>query len=113
MSVWLQALVAALLLTSAVLTLVAAFGLVRMPHVFARLHAHALVCSLAGWCVAAAAFAVFIVHAPGRALTGWVIMVMLTVAAPISVVILSQASWRRSRHGKQAEASGATQVERV
>lgn len=102
MNVWLQGLVCALLLLSGVLTLVAALGLVRLKQVFTRLHAHAVVSSQAGWCVAAAGSIVFIAHEPSRSLTGWLTMLLLTVSSPIAVVILAQAAWRRSRHGRQA-----------
>lgn len=102
MSVWMQALVCALLLLSAALTLVAAFGLLRLPHVFNRLHAHAIACSQAGWCVAGAGFIVFVAYAPSRSLTSWLIMLLLSISSPIAVVILGQAAWRRSRYGKRA-----------
>lgn len=100
MNVWLQGLVCVLLLLSAALTLIAAFGLVRMPHVFNRIHAHAVASSQAGWCVAAAGFIVFVVYEPSRSLTSWLIMLLLSISSPIAVVILAQAAWRRSRHGR-------------
>ena len=90
-------LVAVLLLASGVLVLTAAAGLWRLQGFFLRLHAGALVSTLASWAVALAS-AVHLTASTGRlALHHWVILILLSITAPVTTMLLARAALFRKR----------------
>lgn len=90
--------VAVLLLASGGLVLVAALGLWRLPDFFLRMHAPALASTLGAWLVTLAC----ILHFSGRglALHVWLIIIVLSITAPVTTVVLARAAlFRRRRAG--------------
>lgn len=89
--------VAALLVGSGALVLVAALGLWRLPDFFLRMHAPALTSTLAAWIVALASIVHFSAHGAGLALHVWLIVIVLSITAPITTIVLARAALFRRR----------------
>ena len=89
--------VAALLLASGALSLIAALGLLRLPDFFQRMHAPALASTLGTWCVAIASIVNFSVIGSNIDLRGTVVIVLLAVTAPITTTLLARATVFRQR----------------
>lgn len=107
---WLELVVALLLLLSAACALAAAWGLVRMPHFFLRMHPTALVYAGASWSVCLACVIYFSVHGGELQLRAWIIIVLLAITAPITTVLLSRAALFRARtQGLRSEVPPALQ----
>jgi multicomponent K+:H+ antiporter subunit G len=97
---WSDAVVAALLLGSGVVVLVAGLGLWRLPDYFLRMHAPALASTLAAWVVTLASVVHFTVHGPTLALHAWLIIIVLAITAPVTTIVLARAAlFRRRRTG--------------
>lgn len=93
------AVVAALLLLSAVLSLVAAFGLLRMPDAFQRMHSTALVSTL-GILAVGLAYSIdflWVDPSPGGAWEGVLVVALVTLGTPITTVVLARAILYRVR----------------
>ncbi len=101
---WLEIIVAALLLLSAALSLAAAWGLVRLQNFFQRMHPLALVYVGASWCVTFASIIYFSVLGGGPQLHVWIIIILLSITVPVTTVLLSRAALFRHRQ------AGSTQV---
>ena len=94
---WIEAIVAALLVCSAVFVLVAAWGLVRLKDFFQRMHPPALVFVWGSWCVSLASIIYFSALAHGPELHVWLIIILLSITVPITTVLLSRAALFRHR----------------
>lgn len=92
-----EALVALLLLASGAAALVAALGLLRLPDFFMRMHAPAIATTLGVWAVSGAAILHFSFGGGQLALHAWAVMILLSVAAPVTTVLLTRAALFRSR----------------
>ena len=92
-----ELLVAALLLASGVLVLVAAIGLVRLPDFFQRMHAPAIATTLAAWSVALASIVHFSMLEARASLHVWLIVVLLAITAPVTTLLLARAALFRRR----------------
>ncbi len=95
---WPEIVVALLLLASGVVVLIAATGLVRLPDFFARMHAPALASTLAAWIVSFASILHFSTRGAGLALHVWLIIIVLSITAPVTTVVLARAALFRRRH---------------
>jgi len=93
----LQGLIAALLLTSGVFTLAAAWGLVRLSSFYQRMHPPALVYVWSAWCVTLASILFFSAQHRGPQLHVWLIIILLSIPVPITTVLLSRAALFRHR----------------
>ena len=94
--------VAVLLLGGAVLVLVAALGLRRLPDFFARMHAPALASTLAAWIVTLASIVHFSARGGGLALHVWLIIIVLSITAPVTAMLLARAALFRRRQAGDA-----------
>lgn len=94
--------VAALLLASGLVVLLAAVGLVRLADFFQRLHAPALASSLASWIITLASIVHFSSRGEGLALHTWLVIVMLSITAPVATIVLARAALFRGRQGGDA-----------
>ena len=94
--------VALLLLASAVVVLVAAFGLQRLPDFFSRMHAPALASTLAAWLVTFASIAHFSSRGTSLSLHVWLIIVVLSITAPVTTLVLARAALFRRRQAGDA-----------
>ncbi len=94
---WAEIVVAALLLASGVVVLVAALGLARLPDFFMRMHAPALASTLAAWVVTFASIVHFSSRGQGLALHVWLIIIVLSISAPVTTIVLARAALFRQR----------------
>jgi len=93
-------LVAVLLLGSGIVVLTAAIGLVRLPDFFARMHAPALASTLGAWIVTFASIIHFSARASEPRLHVWLIIIILSITAPVTTIVLARAAlFRRRRAG--------------
>ena len=106
---WLEIIVAALLLASGVLTLAAAWGLVRLKHFFQRMHPPALAYVGASWCVTFASIVYFSAQNEGPQLHVWLIIILLSITVPITTVLLARAALFRGRRLNDATLPPALQ----
>lgn len=89
--------VAILLLGSGFVVLVAAIGLWRLADFFQRMHAPALASTLAAWIVTFASIAHFSTREGGLALHVWLIIIVLSITAPVTTIVLARAALFRRR----------------
>ena len=89
--------VALLLLASGLVVLVAALGLRRLPDFFLRMHAPALASTLAAWIVTLASIVHFSTRGGGLALHVWLIIIVLSITAPVTTLVLARAALFRRR----------------
>ncbi|MBL8275562.1 cation:proton antiporter [Roseateles puraquae] len=95
-----ELLVAALLLASGGFVLTAALGLWRLPDFFLRMHAPALASTLAAWLAAAACIVHFSAGEAGLSLQAWAVVILLSITAPVTTLMLARAAlFRRRRAG--------------
>jgi multicomponent K+:H+ antiporter subunit G len=92
-----EAIVALLLLASGCIALIAALGLVRLPTFFDRMHAPALVQTLAAWCVTFASIIHFSTRAGEPRLHIWLIIIILSITVPVTTAVLARATLFRER----------------
>ena len=89
--------VAVLLVASGGLVLTAALGLWRLPDFFLRMHAPALASTLGAWLVTLASIVHFSVREGGLSLHVWLIIILLSITAPVTTVVLARAALFRRR----------------
>ena len=106
---WLEIIVAALLLASGVLTLAAAWWLVRLKHFFQRMHPPALAYVGASWCVTLASILYFSAQQQGPQLRVWLIIILLSITVPVTTVLLSRAALFRGRQSGRGDLPPALQ----
>ncbi len=96
MQAWAEIVVALLLLCSGAVVLVAALGLWRLPDFFMRMHAPALASTLAAWIVTFASIVYFSARG-GLSLHVWLIIIVLSITAPVTTIVLARAALFRRR----------------
>ena len=94
-----EVVVAAMLLASGAVVLTAALGLLRLPDFFLRMHAPALASTLAAWLVTFASIIHFSTRAGQLSLHVWLIIVLLSITAPVTTMVLGRAALFRERVG--------------
>ena len=95
-----EVIVTVLLLFSGTVVLTAALGLHRLSDFFARMHAPALASTLGAWTVALASVIHFSARAGELQLHVWLIIVVLSISAPVTTIVLGRAAlFRRRRSG--------------
>ena len=99
---WAEILVSLLLMASAVFTLAAAIGLVRLQSFFQRMHPPALIYTGAAWCVTLASITYFSAQGHGLVLHVWIIIILLSITVPIATVLLARAALFRNRQERLA-----------
>jgi multicomponent K+:H+ antiporter subunit G len=92
-----DAVVAVLLLASGIVVLVAALGLWWLADFFTRMHAPALASTLAAWLVTLASVVFFSSRGGGLSLHVWLIIIVLSITAPVTTIVLARAALFRRR----------------
>ena len=98
---WAQILIGCLLLMSAVFTLAAAWGVLRLRDFFKRLHPPALALTAGAWCVCFASMLFFSLLDGQLQLRAWLIIIALSITVPITTVLLGRAALFRGRRGAE------------
>jgi multicomponent K+:H+ antiporter subunit G len=94
---WVEWVAAVLLVTSGLLSLVGAIGLLRLRDFFQRMHPPALSNTLGAWCVALASILYFSATESHLALHAWLLNILLAITAPVTTVLLARAALFRKR----------------
>ena len=94
---WSEVVVAVLLLASGALVLIAALGLWRLPDFFLRMHAPSLASTLGAWLVTLASIVHFSVRQGSLSLHVWLVIVLLSITAPVTTILLARAALFRRR----------------
>ena len=94
---WAEIVVAVLLVASALLTLAAAWGLVRLKDFFQRMHPPALTSVGAAWCVTLASIVYFSSLTGEIMLHTWLIIILLSITVPVTAMLLGRAALFRGR----------------
>jgi multicomponent K+:H+ antiporter subunit G len=94
---WVEVVVALLLVASGVFALIGGIGLVRLKDFFQRMHPPALASTLGSWCLALAS-AIHASVTEGRLqLHAWAIVVLLSITLPVTTAVLARAALFRLR----------------
>ncbi|MGC4396143.1 Na+/H+ antiporter subunit G [Hydrogenophaga sp. T2] len=99
---WSEIAVGLLLLASGVVVLLAALGLRRLPDFFSRMHAPALASTLGAWIVTLASILHFSTRGHGLSLHVWLIIIVLSITAPVTTIVLARAALFRRRQAGDA-----------
>lgn len=94
---WVEAIVALLLVTGAGFALIGTWGLVRLPDFFLRMHSPALASTIGAWCMAGASVIYFSALEQRLVLHVWLIPVFLSITVPITTSLLARAGVFRAR----------------
>ncbi len=97
-----EIIVALLLLASGAVVLVAALGMVRLPDFFSRMHAPALASTLAAWIVTLASIVHFSTRGGGLSLHVWLVIIVLSITASVTTIVLARAALFRRRQAGDA-----------
>ena len=97
MPLWVEIIVAALLLLSSLFALIGAIGLLRMKAFFQRMHPPALASTLGAWSVALASIIYFSVLKSWPVLHGWLIPILLAITVPVTTLLLARTALFRKR----------------
>ncbi|AZC24295.1 MULTISPECIES: Na+/H+ antiporter subunit G [Pseudomonas] len=94
---WVEILVALLLLLSSLFALIGAVGILRMKSYFQRMHPPALASTLGSWSVALASILYFSALKSGPVLHAWLIPILLSITVPVTTLLLARAALFRKR----------------
>ncbi|MEP6558335.1 MAG: monovalent cation/H(+) antiporter subunit G [Burkholderiales bacterium] len=101
---WVEVLVAVLLLASGALTLIGAIGLVRMKTFFLRMHAASVIPTLATACAVVASILYFSFAWHTFAVYQLVVLIFLAVSVPVPTLLLTRVALFRNRQRPPDEA---------
>lgn len=94
---WVEVFTALLLLSSSLLALTGALGLLRMQDFFQRMHPPALASTLGAWLVALASIVYFSALNSGPVLHAWLIPILLAITVPVTTLLLARTGLFRKR----------------
>jgi multicomponent K+:H+ antiporter subunit G len=94
---WVEAVVAVLLVLSGVFVFISAAGFARLPDFFLRMHPPALAYTFGSWCVTLAGIIYFSVTEARPMLHPWLIIILLSITVPVSTLLLARAALFRRR----------------
>ena len=98
---WLEIVVAALVLLGAGLALLGATGLLRLPTFFERMHAPSIAATMGCWCIMHATVIYFSVADGSLALHALLIAGFVAVTVPVTSIFLMRAALFRARQAGQ------------
>jgi len=94
---WVEAVVAALLVASGLSVVISAFGFLRLPDFFLRIHPPALAYTFGSWCVSLAAILYFSVLQSRPVLHPWLVIILLSITVPVTTMLLARVALFRRR----------------
>jgi len=94
---WAEVLTGILAVTGAAFAAIGAFGLVRLPTFFRRIHAPTLGATLGVWCMTAATIVYFSVQGYSLFLHAVLIAFFVALSAPVTTIFLMRAALFRER----------------
>jgi len=93
---WLEILVAALVLAGAAIALLGALGQLRLKSFFERMHAPAIIATLGCWCIMHATI-IYLWATHGPALHMLLIALFVAITVPVTSIFLMRAALFRAR----------------
>ena len=96
-SFWAEAVVAVLLVLSGVFVVISAIGFLRLPDFFVRMHPPTLAYTFGSWCVSLAGILYFSILEARPVLHPWLIIILLSIAVPVTTLMLARAALFRRR----------------
>lgn len=100
---WVELVVAALLVSSGVFVVISAVGFLRLPDFFLRMHPPALAYTFGSWCVTLAGILYFSTLESRAALHPWLIIIMLSITVPVTTLLLARVALFRRRAAGAAD----------
>ncbi|WP_437284860.1 Na+/H+ antiporter subunit G [Sorangium sp. So ce406] len=100
---WVEAVVAALLVLSGLFVVISALGFLRLPDFFLRMHPPALAYTFGSWCVALAGILYFSMIESRPVLHPWLIIIMLSITVPVTTLLLARVALFRRRAAGAAD----------
>lgn len=94
---WVEVLVALLLVISSLFALIGALGILRMKSYFQRMHPPALASTMGSWTVALASILYFSALKSEPVLHAWLIPILLAITVPVTTLLLARAALFRKR----------------
>ncbi len=94
---WVEAVVAALLVMSGLFVVISAVGFLRLSDFFLRMHPPALAYTFGSWCVTLAGILYFSMIEARPVLHPWLIIIMLSLTAPVTTLLLARVALFRRR----------------
>ena len=94
---WAQGVVAALLILSGLLALLAGWGITRLRDYFQRMHPTALVTTGSAWCITLAAIVYFSTLQNSLSLRTWLVIIMMSMTVPITTLVMARTALFRRR----------------
>lgn len=101
---WVELVAAVLLVMSGSSVLISAFGFLRLPDFFLRMHPPAVAYTSGSWCVALAGVLYFSMMDARAVPHPWLIPVILSITVPVTTLLLARVALFRRR------STGATDV---
>lgn len=102
-ALWVELVVAALLVSSGVFVVISAVGFLRLPDFFLRMHPPALAYTFGSWCVTLAGILYFSMLESRAALHPWLIIIMLSITVPVTTLLLARVALFRRRAAGAAD----------
>ena len=93
--IWLEALASLLLLTGGIFILIGAFGMLKLPDFYTRLHAPTKASTLGIGCILLASMGLHALHGQGLSIQELVISLFLFITAPVSAYMLAKAAFHQ------------------
>lgn len=94
---WVEVLVATLLVLSGVFVVISAVGFLRLPDFFLRMHPPALAYTFGSWCVTLAGIVYFSAAELRLVLHPVLIIIMLAITVPVTTLLLARVALFRHR----------------
>lgn len=100
---WVEAVVAALLVLSGLFVVISALGFLRLQDFFLRMHPPALAYTFGSWCVTLAGILYFSMIESRPVLHPWLIIIMLSITVPVTTLLLARVALFRRRAAGAAD----------
>lgn len=94
---WIEIVVSVLLLASGLACVVGAIGILRMKHFIQRMHPATLAFTAGSWGAGLGSVVYFSAVQEKLALHAWLIIILLSITAPVTTVFLARAGLFRAR----------------
>ena len=94
---WLEVVVALLLMLSGLFVLLSALGFLRLPDFFLRMHPPALAYTFGSWCVTLAGILYDSAIEQRLVLHPWLIIILLSITVPVTTLLLARVALFRRR----------------
>lgn len=103
MALWLEILVAALVLLGSIIALLGSIGLLRLKTYFERVHAPSIIATMGCWSIMHATWIYFSAQERGLAAHALLIALFVSIAVPVTNIFLMRAALFRARRAGRTD----------